>query len=140
MFNNASYIAQLNFLTDGFIDAAVTYIGATDAEPGEVEDAIAGLLALNFGRFTVAGHYASNSIQGGGDADSYMGGIAINDFLGAGNEFGVYGGVSPSINRDPLLVEAYYKVNVNEYFSLTPAVIYADNDAVLTRMTTSTVH
>lgn len=128
IFNNGSYIAQLNFLTDGFIDAAVTYIGSTDADEGQVEDTIAGLLALNFGRFTVAGHYANNSLEGGGDVDSYMGGIAINDFLGAGNEFGVYGGVSPALDRDPLLVEAYYKLNVNEYFSLTPAVIYADND------------
>ena len=129
IFNNGSYIAQLNFLTDGFIDAAVTYIGSTDADEGDVEDTIAGLLALNFGRFTVAGHYANNSLEGGGDADSYMGGIAINDLFGAGNEFGVYGGVSPAIDRDPLLVEAYYKLNVNEYFSLTPAVIYADNDS-----------
>jgi len=129
LFNDASYIAQLNFLTDGFIDAAVTYIGTTDADEGQVEDTIAGLLAFNFGRFTVAGHYANNSLEGGGDVDSYMGGIAINDFLGNGNEFGVYGGISPAIDRDPLLVEAYYKLNVNEYFSLTPAVIYADNDS-----------
>ncbi len=128
LFNDGSYIAQLNFLTDGFIDAAVTYIGATDPQEGNAEDTIAGLLALNFGRFTVAGHYANSSIEGGGDADSYMGGIAIGDFLGAGNEFGVYGGISPAVDRDPLLVEAYYKLNVNEYFSLTPAVIYADND------------
>ena len=56
--------------------------------------------------------------------------------FGAGNEFGVYGGISPAINRDPLLVEAYYKLNVNEYFSLTPAVIYADKRLwFLTRMT-----
>ncbi len=128
LFNDASYIAQLNFLTDGFIDAAVTYIGTTDADEGEVDETIAGLLALNFGRFTIAGHYANNSVEGGGDADSYMGGIAINDFLGGGNELGVYGGVSPAIDRDPLLVEAYYKLAVNEYFTLTPAVIYADND------------
>ena len=31
--------------------------------------------------------------------------------------------------KTPLLVEAYYKINVNEFFSLTPAVIYADNDS-----------
>ena len=32
-------------------------------------------------------------------------------------------------DRDPVLVEAYYKVNVNEFFSFTPAIIYADNDS-----------
>ncbi|MFK8182125.1 MAG: carbohydrate porin, partial [Phormidesmis sp.] len=46
-----------------------------------------------------------------------------------GNEFGIYGGISPSVSRDPLLVEAYYQVNVNEYLTLTPAIIYADNDS-----------
>ncbi|MEL7492848.1 MAG: iron uptake porin [Cyanobacteria bacterium J06554_11] len=128
IFNEASYIAQLNFLTDGIIDAAVTYIGATDADDGDVEYSIAGLLNLDFGRFQVGGHYAINEIEGGGDANSFMGGVAIADLFGAGNEFGVYGGVSPAEDRDPLLVEAYYMVSVNEFFSLTPAVIYADND------------
>ena len=58
-----------------------------------------------------------------------MGGVAFSDLFGTGNEFGVYGGVSPAVGRDPLLVEAYYKIDVNEYFTLTPAVIYADNDS-----------
>ena len=128
IFNNGSYIAQLNFLTDGILDAAVTYIGATDAAPGEAENTIAGLVNLDFGGFQIGGHYASTDIEGGGDADSYMGGVAFSDLFGTGNEFGVYGGISPAVGRDPLLVEAYYKVDVNEYFTLTPAVIYADND------------
>lgn len=128
MFNNGSYIAQLNLLTDGIFNAAVTYIGATDAAEGEAEDTIAGLLSLNFGKFEIGGHYAANDLNGGGDADSYMGGIAINDLFGTGNQFGVYGGVSPAVNRDPLLVEAYYQIAVNEFFTFTPAVIYADND------------
>ena len=128
MFNNGSYIAQLNFLTDGILDAAVTYIGATDAEDGNAENTIAGLLNLDFGGFQIGGHYASTDIEGGGDADFYMGGIAFTDLFGTGNEFGVYGGISPAEDRDPLLVEAYYEVNVNEFFSFTPAVIYADSD------------
>ena len=129
LFNNGSYIAQLNFLTDGILDAAVTYIGATDAEVGQAENTIAGLINLDFGGFQIGGHYASTDIEGGGDADSYMGGVAFSDLFGTGNEFGIYGGISPSQFRDPLLVEAYYKVDVNEYFTLTPAVIYADNDS-----------
>ncbi|MFK8181970.1 MAG: iron uptake porin [Phormidesmis sp.] len=129
IFNDGSYIAQLNFLTDGILDAAITYIGATDAGVGQVESTIAGLVNLDFGGFQIGGHYASNDVEGGGDADSYMGGVAFSDLFGTGNEFGVYGGVSPAVGRDPLLVEAYYKVDVNEYFTLTPAVIYADNDS-----------
>ncbi len=128
IFNNGSYIAQLNLLTDGIFNAAVTYIGATDAAPGDAESTIAGLLNLDFGRFSVGGHYASTDAQGGGDLDSYMGGIAIADLFGTGNELGVYGGISPSIARDPLLVEAYYQIAVNEFFTFTPAVIYSDND------------
>ncbi|MGB3768319.1 MAG: iron uptake porin [Phormidesmis sp.] len=129
LFNDNYYMAQLNFLTDGILDAAITYMDGSQDEDGTADNTIAGLLSLNLGRFTVAGHYASTSANGGGDLDSYMGGVAISDLFGVGNELGVYGGISPALNRDPLLVEAYYKINVNEFFSLTPAVIYADNDS-----------
>ncbi|MEL6779635.1 MAG: iron uptake porin [Cyanobacteria bacterium J06597_16] len=129
IFNDGSYIAQLNFLTDGILDAAITYIGATDAADGDVDSTIAGLINLDFGGFQIGGHYAANDVEGGGDKDSYMGGVAFSDLFGTGNEFGVYGGVSPSEFRDPLLVEAYYQINVNEFFTFTPAVIYADNDS-----------
>ena len=125
---NGSYIAQLNLLTDGIFNAAVTYIAATDPNQGQADNTIAGLVNLNFGNFQVGGHYASTNVQGGGNEDSYMGGVAISNFLGAGNEFGVYGGVSPAIDRDPLLFEAYYQIAVNEFFTFTPAVIYADTD------------
>ncbi|MEO1621620.1 MAG: iron uptake porin, partial [Cyanobacteria bacterium J06632_3] len=121
LFNNNSYIAQLNLLTDGIFDAAIAYIGAGDAAPGAVESSIAGLINLDFGGFQIGGHYAINDVEGGGDADSYMGGVAFGPF-------GIYGGVEPAVGRDPLLVEAYYNLEVNEFFSLTPAVIYADND------------
>ena len=129
LFNDNYYMAQLNFLTDGILDAAITYMDGSQTEAGTADNTIAGLLSLNFGRFTVAGHYASTDANGGGNLDSYMGGVAISDFLGVGNELGVYGGISPALNRDPLLVEAYYKINVNEFFSFTPTVIYADNDS-----------
>jgi hypothetical protein len=129
LFNQNTYIAQLNLLTDGILDAAVTYIGAGDAAAGTPESTIAGLLNLDFGGFQIGGHYASTDISGGGNADSYMGGVAFNNFLGAGNQLGIYGGVQPSQFRDPVLVEAYYKINVNEFFTFTPAVIYSDNDA-----------
>ena len=129
LFNDNSYIAQLNFLTDGILDAAITYIGAGDADDGDAENTIAGLISLDFGGFVIGGHYANTSVEGESDIDSYMGGVSFPDFLGAGNEFGVYGGISPAEDRDPVLVEAYYDVNVNEFFSFTPAIIYADNDS-----------
>ena len=129
LFNNNSYIAQLNFLTDGILDAAITYIGAGDADDEAAENTIAGLISLDFGRFVVGGHYASTDVNDGDDIDSYMGGVSFPDFLGAGNEFGVYGGIAPVSGRDPVLVEAYYDINVNEFFSFTPAVIYTDNDS-----------
>lgn len=125
---NGSYIAQLNLLTDGFLNAAVTYIGATDPTDGNAKNTYAGLVNLSFGNFQVGGYYAVNDLEGGGNADSYMGGVAIDNFLGAGNSLGVYGGISPSQNRDPLLVEAYYEIAVNEFFTFTPAVIYTDSD------------
>ncbi len=129
IFNNYSYIAQLNLLTDGILNAAVAYLDGDQKAPGNPEYTIAGLLSLDFGRFIVAGQYAYTPAIGGGDLDSYLAGIALPNFLGNGNELGVYGSISPSINRDPLLVEAYYKMSVNEFFTLTPAVIYADNDS-----------
>ena len=129
IFNSNYYMAQLNFLTDGILNAAITYMDGSQTEAGTADNTIAGLLSLNFGRFTVAGHYASTDANGGGNLDSYMGGVAISDFLGVGNELGIYGGISPALNRDPLLVEAYYKINVNEFFSFTPTIIYADNDS-----------
>ncbi len=129
LFNSYSYIAQLNLLTDGIFDAAVAYIDGDQNDIGDPEYTIAGLLNLNFGRFQVGGHYAYTPANGDGDLDSYMGGVAISDLFGTGNEFGVYGGISPAINRDPLLIEAYYQIAVNEFFTFTPAVIYADNDS-----------
>ncbi|WP_121968378.1 iron uptake porin [Leptolyngbya sp. BC1307] len=129
LFNSYSYIAQLNLLTDGLINAAVAYVDGDQNGLGSPEYTIAGLLNLNFGRFQVGGHYAYTPANGGGDLDSYMGGVAISDLFGVGNEFGVYGGISPALNRDPLLVEAYYAIAVNEFFTFTPAVIYTDNDS-----------
>lgn len=129
IFNNGSYIAQLNLLTDGFLNAAVTYMGATDPDEGDASSSLAGILSLSFGKFTVGGYYATNNFENSSSADSYMGGVAIDDFLGDGNQIGAYGAISPSITRDPLLVEAYYRIAVNEFLSLTPAVIYADNDS-----------
>ncbi|MEM6448801.1 MAG: iron uptake porin [Cyanobacteria bacterium P01_D01_bin.105] len=128
IFGTGSYIAQLNFLTDGILDAAITYIGADGSAPGEAESAIAGLVSLDFGGFQVGGHYASTNVDAGDDIDEFSVGVAFADLFGTGNEFGVYGTSASSGAVDPLVVEGYYKVDVNEYLTFTPALIYADND------------
>ncbi len=128
IFNNNSYIAQLNLLTDGILNAAVTYINSDQSTVGLADYTIAGLLNLDFGGFQIGGHYAYTPAVGGGDLDSYMGGVAFNNFLGNGNQLGIYGGISPNVSRDPLLVEAYYQLKLNPFFTLTPAVIYTDSD------------
>ena len=128
IFNNASYIAQLNLLTDGIFNAAVTYIGATDAEDGAAEDTIAGLLSLDFGRFNIAGHYSTTNVNDGDDIDTYGAGLTLSDLFGTGNQFGVYGTSTSSDDFDPFVVEAFYEIAVNEFFTFTPAVVYADND------------
>ena len=129
IFGTGSYIAQLNFLTDGFLDAAVAYIGAVGGTAeGDAENSLAGLLNLDFGGFQIGGHYATTEVDGGDDIDTYSVGVALADLFGVGNEFGVYGAITSQDDQDPLVVEAYYQIAVNEFFTFTPAVIYADND------------
>lgn len=135
IFENYSYIAQLNFLDIGPFNAAVTYIDGdqgTGDPANNIDFAAAGLLSLNFGRFEVGGYYSYIDLDDG-DVDSYMAGISIADFLGAGNTLGGYAGVSPFFpngdiaeDRDPFVAEVYYEVALNEFFTLTPAVIYSD--------------
>ncbi|MEO1621619.1 MAG: iron uptake porin [Cyanobacteria bacterium J06632_3] len=140
LFNDYSYVAQLNLLTDGWIDAAVVYLdgdqettlddlGSISVKP---EYTLAGLVSLDFGNVVVAGHYAHSPADGvEGNLNSYMGGVSFPDLFGRNNELGLYGGISPAIGRDPLLLEAYYRLSVNEFFSVTPALIYTDSDAAV---------
>ncbi|MEM9088047.1 MAG: iron uptake porin [Cyanobacteria bacterium P01_F01_bin.53] len=142
LFNNYSYMAQLNLLTEGPLNAAVVYLdgdqetdvtgGAAGVVRSQVKPdyTVAGLVSMDLGRLVLSGHYAfspADSVDG--DLDSYMGGVSFPGLFGESNELGVYGGISPAINRDPLLVEAYYKLNVNEFVTFTPALIYTDNDS-----------
>ena len=143
LFNNYSYLAQLNLLTEGVFSAAVVYLdgdqsintsgGISDeliASQVNPEYTLAGMLSLDFGSVILAGHYAYNPADGvDGDLDSYMGGLSFPGLLGDADELGIYGGISPAFDRDPLLVEAYYKFDANEFLSFTPALIYADNDS-----------
>ena len=127
---NQSYIAQLNFLPDGFLNAAVTYLhsdGVAIGTPGAV-DSFAGLLNLDFGGFFIAGHGAFATFTGGDDF-SWTAGLGFNDFLVEGSKFGIYGGQLPSANLiadNPFLVEGYYEIPFNKFLTLTPALIYGN--------------
>ncbi|MEM9264730.1 MAG: iron uptake porin [Cyanobacteria bacterium P01_F01_bin.13] len=118
LFDGYEYIAQLNFLSDGLIDAAITYMDGETVGGGSVDEIIAGLLNLDFGGFEVGGFFADQD----GDV-SWMAGVAVADFLGTGNSAGIY---YTETFGDVDVAEAYYSVNVSDYLSVTPAVIYGD--------------
>ncbi|MBD1875706.1 carbohydrate porin [Nodosilinea sp. FACHB-131] len=132
-----SYIAQLSFLSDGFLDAGIAYLhsdqsaGFQNGLPGGA-DTFAGLLNLDFGGFFVAGHGAYTSYNGGNDF-SWTAGLGFNDFLAEGAQLGVYGGQLPQLAgaaNNPFLVEGYYEIPFNQFLTITPAVIYGDLNSV----------
>ncbi|MEO1400533.1 MAG: iron uptake porin [Cyanobacteria bacterium J06635_1] len=121
IFETFEYIAQLNFLSDGLIDAAVTFMDGENGDP-DVDSIIAGLLNLDFGGFEVGGHYAF--VDGPAD-DTWSGGVAFADFLSTGNSLGAYVGES---SDDDFFIEGYYEFAVNEFMTFTPALLYSDPD------------
>lgn len=126
LFNNYEYLVQLNYLSDGLIDAAITYQDG-EVDGNTVDYVLAGSLNFDLGRFEVGGYYALIE-DSAGDSDEWQVGTLIPDFLLAGNDLGIYGGVDSSPDSDPLIIEGFYEVNVNEFFTFTPAVIYGDLD------------
>ncbi|MEO1391702.1 MAG: carbohydrate porin [Cyanobacteria bacterium J06634_5] len=95
-----------------------------------VEPTSAGLASLNLGRFVLSGHYThSAGDETEGDLNAYMGGVSFVDLFGENNELGIYGGISSEADRDPVLIEAYYKLELNEFFTFTPGLIYTDSAA-----------
>ncbi|NEP18717.1 MAG: hypothetical protein F6J97_17760 [Leptolyngbya sp. SIO4C1] len=128
IFDNYEYIAQLNFLSDGLIDAAVAYLDG-NAEGGEAVDyVIAGLLNLDFGGFEVGGYYAFVEDEDGFDVDdSWMAGASFTDFLSTGNTLGAYVGESSNEAFD-FVAEGYYEFALNEFITITPAILYAELD------------
>jgi len=130
-----SYIAQLNFLTDGFFNAAATYLHsdgvATVPSGGALgsTDSYAGLLSLDFGGFFLAGHGAYTTFNGG-DTFSWTVGAGFNNFLAEGTQLGVYAGEGPSAgDNQPFFVEGYYEIPFNQYLTITPSVLYGDTRA-----------
>ncbi|MEL7504896.1 MAG: iron uptake porin [Cyanobacteria bacterium J06554_6] len=119
IFDEYEYIAQLNYLSDGLIDAAVVYMdGESD---GDVDGIIAGLLNLDFGGFEVGGYYADSD----DDGESWQAGVAFADFLGTSSAAGAYVGETFD---DVFFAEGYYELAVNEFWTVTPALLYSEDD------------
>ncbi|MEB3291119.1 MAG: iron uptake porin [Leptolyngbya sp.] len=127
---NQSYIGQISFIPDGFLNAAATYIHSDGVgalgETGAI-DTFAGLLKLDFGGFFVAGHGAYSDYEGGNDF-SWNAGVGFDDFLLEGSAAGIYAAGLPrySDEANPFLVEGYYSIPFSKYLSVTPAIIYGD--------------
>jgi hypothetical protein len=128
---NQSYIAQLNLLTDGFLNVAVTYMHSDGRGVGVngATDTFAGLVNLDFGGFFVAGHGANTSYQGG-DTFSWSAGAGFNGFLAEGTQLGVYAGQLPRANAvNPFFLEGYYQIPFSRFLTVTPSVFYGNTNA-----------
>lgn len=137
--SSQSYIAQLSYLSDGFLDAAFAYMhnDVSGFEGGGDVDTFAGLINLDFGNFFVAGHGAFQD-YGLDDDFSWTAGVGFNDLFIEGSQLGIYGGQLPQVlytgglgqtftsSSNPWLIEGYYEIPFNEFLTITPAVIYGD--------------
>jgi hypothetical protein len=121
-----SYIGQISFIPDGFLNAAATYMHSDGFGTGAV-NTYAGLLKLNFGGFFVAGHGAYSDYDGGNDF-SWNAGVGFDDFILEGSAAGVYAAALPRYDdrANPFLVEGYYSIPFSKYLTVTPAIIYGD--------------
>jgi hypothetical protein len=130
---NQSYIAQLSYLSDGFLDAAFAYMHNDLSENFEggsagATNTYAGLVNFDFGNFFVAGYAAWQDFNGGDDFN-WTAGVGFNDLFLEGSQLGVYGGQLPQLqgyDQNPWLVEGYYEIPFNEFLTITPALIYGE--------------
>jgi hypothetical protein len=125
-----SYIAQLSFLSDGVFDGALVYTNGITGGNTEV-DTYGGLVSFDFGSFIIAGYYAQHDFTGAtaGDTESWQAGIAFPDLFIEGSQLGFYYADlvdATNLANDPYMIEGYYSIPVNEFLTLTPALIYGD--------------
>ncbi|MEO0756919.1 MAG: iron uptake porin [Cyanobacteria bacterium J06648_16] len=137
LFEEYEYLVQLNYLTDGLLDAAITFQDGEDPNT-TVDYLIGGLLSLDFGSFILGGYFAFIEGEDGlGSQEEWQIGISVPDFLSPGNELGIYGGVAfdednaPfNFDSDPVIIEGFYAMELTDFLTVTPAIIYADPDGV----------
>ena len=125
-----SYIAQLSYLSDDFIDAGFAFLHGNEDPGSRATNTFAGLVNLDLGLFEVGGYGAFHD-QDGTDEESFswQAGVSFPDLFFEGNTFGAYVGQAPSYTEDePFYVEAYYEIELTEYLAITPAVLYAENN------------
>ena len=125
-----SYIGQISYLSDGLIDAGFVYLHGNPERDTLATNTFGGLLNLDFGRFMVAGsgafHDQENSDE---ESFSWQAGVSFPDFFLEGSSLGIYGGQAPTYDGDePFFIEGYYEVPVNEFLTITPALLYAEEN------------
>jgi hypothetical protein len=98
--NGQSYIAQLSYLSDGFLDAAFTYMHNDQSAnfvggngPGGV-NTYAGLVNLDFGNFFIAGYGAYQTLRAVMTLTGLLV-LASTTSSWKGAQLGVYGGQLP---------------------------------------------
>jgi hypothetical protein len=152
LFNGAySAIAQLTYLGSSF-DAGLMYMHTYTTNSGSPDDkfntlGFQGNFRLN-DTIEIGGGIAyvdGDDISSGNDAEfwSYQGTLAFNDLGGDGNLLGILAGIVP-YSRDNIigtgllgnditdpdtsfLAEVFYRIQINDRISITPAVIYIDD-------------
>jgi hypothetical protein len=133
-----SFIAQVSFLSDGLLDLGLAFLrgnsgtfdgdGISTSPAGNVfTNTYMALANLDFGRFEVGGHYAYHTADTPDlNTDSFQIGVALNDLGAEGNQLGIYYAGLPAYGGAPWMVEGYYAIGVNEFITVTPALIYGD--------------
>ncbi|MGF1460596.1 MAG: iron uptake porin, partial [Leptolyngbyaceae cyanobacterium] len=124
--NDQSYIVQGSFLSDGLLDLGVAYLrGSGDGNDDDFVDTFMGLANLDFGSFFVAGYFAHHDGEGNSD-DSWQIGAGFDDLFIEGSEVGVYYADLADFDEDNYMIEGYWGVPVNQFLTITPAIIYGE--------------
>ncbi|MBF2035563.1 MAG: carbohydrate porin [Leptolyngbyaceae cyanobacterium T60_A2020_046] len=123
-----SYIAQLSFLPEGFFSGALTYMHG-DGGDGAYTDTYGGLVNFDFGALMLGGYFAFHEEDSGADDTSFQVGVAFPDLFLEGSQLGIYYADIPTYGgNNPYMVEGYYSIPVNQFVTITPALIYGDLD------------
>jgi len=126
-----SYIGQISYISDGLLDLAGVFMRGDDGEGGvgDFTNTFAGLANLDFGRVMVSGHVAYHDEDNTGNDDwSWQAGVAVPDLFVEGAQLGAYFASLPDYANDPYVIEGYYTIPVNQFLTITPALIYGDID------------
>ena len=126
--DSQSYIVQGSYLSDGFLDVGLAYLHGNDGADNDFTDTFAALLNLDFNGFFVAGTFAFHD-NGDDDDTSFMVGAGFSDFLIEGSDVGVYYADLADYDDDPYMIEGYWGIPVNQFLTVTPAIIYGDLDS-----------